>query len=142
MTTPELTLDKAKDLARKREYRVSDFLTAEEIQEVRHNNAKGAPRPKFDEIDAYIAEIIARFGYDSYLAWKAGDISEELMVRMILAERARDVRERLALETIIVSSIAGANNPAKGGKMPKSLRTALKILKLEENKAKGSQDGK
>lgn len=142
MTTPDITLDKAKDLARKREYRVSDFLTETEVQEVRLNNAKGAPRPKFDEIDAYVAEIIARFGYDCYTAWKAGDISEELMARMILAERAREVRERLALETIIVSSVAGANNPAKGGKTPKSLKTALKILKAEEDKAKGNQDGK
>lgn len=139
MTASELTLESAKKIAEKHDFRMSDFLSKEEIEEVRINNLKGAPRPKFDEIDAYVAEIVARFGYQAYVAWKAGDISEELMAKMLLAERAREVRERLVLENIIVASVAGANNPSKGGKLPKSLKMAINMLKSEEKRAKGGQ---
>ena len=139
MEKPDLTLKKVKETAVKREYRASDFLTADEMDELHAANAKGKKTTGYDAIDAYIAEILARFGYDTYLAWKAGDISEKDMAHYIEAERARDVINRLPLENIVVASIAGANNPTKGGHAPKSLKTAIKMLKSEENKAKGGK---
>ena len=96
------------------------------------SNIKGKKRTSFDAIDAYIAEIIARFGYDTYLAWKKGDITEENMVKFIEAERAREARSRLIIESIIVASVAGANNATKGGHMPKTLKNAVKMLKHEQ----------
>ena len=139
MTEPELTLNKVKETAVKREFRASDFLTQEQMDEVHESNMRGKKRASFDEIDAYIAEILARFGYGTYQAWKCGDISAEDMARFVQAERARDARNRLPIENIIVASVAGANNPTKGGHPPKSLKTAIKMLKRDEKIAKGEQ---
>lgn len=137
MTAPEISLDKAKKIANtKRNFRASDFLTEDEQKEVRKNNAKGK-ESLFNPVDAYVAEIIARFGYDTYMAWKAGDIPNERMQKYILAERARDSQLLFPLENIIVASVAGANNPTRGGHTPKSLQMAIKILKQEQEKANG-----
>ena len=138
MTEPEkISLKKAKQIAgKKRNFRASDFLTEDEKAEIRKNNAKGK-EPKFNVIDAYVAEIIARFGYDTYMAWKAGDIEDGRMQKYILAERAREAQFLFPLENIIVSSVAGANNPSRGGHAPKSLQMAIKILKQEQERANG-----
>lgn len=139
MTTPELTLNKVKQEAKVRNFRASDFLTDEEVEEVRESNIKGKKTRGFDIIDAYIAEIIARFGYDTYVAWKFGEIGEEQMMKYVKAERAREVQNRLMIENVIVASVAGANNPTKTGNMPKSLKSAIKMLKNEEKLAKGAR---
>ena len=140
MTVPDLTLDNVKKIAeKKREYRASDFLTAEQVEEVHKSNIKGKKNNGFDSIDAYIAEIIARFGYDTFVAWKFGEISELQMAKYIEAERARDTRKNLGLENLILAAVAGANNPTKSGHMPRSLRTAVQILKKEEKLAKGGK---
>lgn len=140
MTVPELTLDNVKKIAeKKREFRASDFLTAEQVEEVRKSNIKGKKNNSFDNIDAYIAEILARFGYDTFVAWKFGEISEIQMAKYIEAERARDARKNLGLENLILAAVAGANNPTKGGHMPRSLRMAMQILKREEKIAKGGR---
>lgn len=139
MTAPELTLNKVKQNAKVRNFRASDFLTEKELDEVHESNLKGKKTKGFDVIDAYIAEIIARFGYDTYVAWKFGEIGEEQMTKYIKAERARDVQNRLMIENIIVASMAGANNPTKGGHMPKSLKAAIKMIKSEEKLAKGTK---
>lgn len=136
MTAPELTLNKVKNDAKVRNFRASDFLTKEEIDEVHESNIKGK-KHSYNVIDAYIAEIIARFGYEAYVAWKFGEIGEEQMAKYIEAERAREVRNRLSIESIILASVAGANNPTKTGHMPKSLKSAIKMLKNEEKLAKG-----
>lgn len=136
MTKPDLTLNKVRQTA-VREHRASDFLTQNEMDELHESNARGKKSVGFDAIDAYIAEILARFGYDTYLAWKAGDISEEDMAHFIEAERVRDTRRRLPLENIIVASVAGANQPTKHGQAPKSLKAAIKMIKSEEKIAKG-----
>lgn len=138
MKEPEkISLEKAKELAgKKRNFRASDFLTEDEQKEVRKNNAKGK-EALFNPIDAYVAEILARFGYDAYMAWKAGDISNDKMQRFILAERARDSQRLFPLENIIIASVAGANNPTRGGHTPKSLQMAIKILKQEQERANG-----
>lgn len=134
---PEITLAEAKELAtKKREFRASDFLTQEQIEEVHESNIKGK-KERFSAIDAYIAEIIARFGYETYVAWKFGEIDETHMVKYIEAERVREARNRLRLENIIVASVSGANHPTKSGHAPKSLKTAIKMLKSEEKLAKG-----
>lgn len=139
MTVPELTLNKVKEDVKVRNFRASDFLTQEQMDEVHESNAKGKKSHSFDVVDAYIAEILARFGYDTYVAWKFGEISEEQMVRYIEAERARETQNRLKLEHIIVASVAGANRPTKTGHLPKSLKTAIKMLKNEEKLAKGAK---
>lgn len=137
MMTPELTLDNVK--AKVREYRASDFLSDKQQEEVKKSNIKGKESASFNNIDAYIGEIIARFGYGAYEAWKNGDIDENAMARYIMAERAREARNRLRLENIIVASVYGANHPTKQGHAPKSLKTAIKMLKSEEKLAKGGQ---
>lgn len=138
MTVPEITLEKAKKIAEVKNFRASDFLTQEEIEEVHESNAKGRKKTGFDVVDAYVAEILARFGYDTYVAWKFGEIDERHMMKYIEAERAREARNRLMIENVIVASVAGANNPTKGGHPPKSLKTAIKILKHEQKLAKGA----
>lgn len=139
MTAPELTLKNVKETAQVKTFRASDFLTDEQIDEVHESNAKGKKTTGFNEIDAYIAEILARFGYETYVAWKFGEIGEEQMVKYIEAERAREIRSRLMIENVIVASVAGANNPTKGGHMPKSLKSAIKMLKKEQELAKGAK---
>ena len=139
MTAPELTLNKVKNNAKVRNFRASDFLTDEEVEEVHKSNIQGRKNKSYDVIDAYIAEIIARFGYDTYVAWKFGEISEMQMMKYIKAERAREVQSRIMLENIIVASVAGANNPTKGGHIPKSLKTAIKMLKSEQKLANGGK---
>lgn len=139
MTTPEITLEQARETARVKVSRASDFLTDEQIAKVQESNNKGKKNTSFNEIDAYIAEIIARFGYDTYIAWKYGEISETNMIHYIEAERAREARSRLRLENIIVASVSGANQRTKSGNAPKSLKMAIKMLKSEENLAKGGK---
>lgn len=139
MTAPELTLNEIKKTARVKSFRASDFLTDEQIDEVHESNIKGKKNTSFDIIDAYIAEIIARFGYDTFVAWKFGEIGEEQMAKYIEAERVREIRSRLMIENVIVASVAGANNPTKGGHMPKSLKSAIKMLKKEQELAKGAK---
>lgn len=138
MTVPELTLNKVKK-ERVRNFRASDFLTQEQIDEVKESNLRGKKTTSFDEVDSYIAEIIARFGYDTYVAWKFGEIDEKSMMKYIEAERVREARNRLRLEHIIVASVSGANRPNKTGHMPKSLKMAIKMLKSEEKLAKGGK---
>lgn len=137
MTAPDITLKQAKESAGVKTHRASDFLTQEQMDDVHKSNAQGKKKLGFDEVDAYIAEILARFGYDTYMAWKAGDIDEEVMLRYIEAERTREIRSKLALESLIVASVAGANHPNKDGHAPKSLKTAINILKKEQQLAGG-----
>lgn len=145
MTAPELTLNEVKksEKVTTRTVRVSDFLSNEKKIELRMaQEAREAQRKRgFDEIDAYSAEILGRFGYDAWQAWQTGQIKGEKMVRMVLAERARAKRELLGVETMILAVGAGANNPTKAGHPPKSLRNAIKILKDEQKQAKGVING-
>lgn len=139
MTKPELTLEKVRNTAKVKNFRASDFLSDEQIEEVHKSNSKGRGKSKFDSVDAYIAEILGRFGYETYRAWVNGDIDETKMARFIEAERAREAQQRLRIENIVVAAMAGANRPTKGGHMPKSLKTALKMLKSEQKLAKGDR---
>ena len=133
----ELTLQEVRKKITEKNFRASDFLTKEQVDEVKKSNAKGKKTTHYNAVDAYIAEIIARFGYNTYIAWKDGEINEDTMVKFIEAERAREVARNLALEAIIVAGLAGAQQPTKSGQTPKSLKTAIKILTREQDKAKG-----
>lgn len=139
MTKPDLKLEKVKETAKIKVSRASDFLTDEQIEELHESNIKGKKTQSYNEVDAYIAEIIARFGYDAYVAWKFGEISESNMAKYVQAERVRETRNRLKLENIIVASVAGANKTTKSGHAPKSLKTAIKMLKSEEKLAGGGK---
>lgn len=145
MTTPELTLNEVKKTvqAKTRVVRVSDFLSKEKKIELKMAQEANSARKKrqFDEIDAYSGEILARFGYEAWMAWQNGQIKADKMLKMVLAERARQKREILGLEGIILATGAGANNPTKSGHAPKSLKNAVKILKSEQNQAKGVING-
>lgn len=145
MTAPELTLKQVKksEKVTTRTVRVSDFLSNEKKIELRMaQEARSAEKRRgFDEIDAYSAEILGRFGYNAWLAWQTGQIKGEKMAKMVLAERARAKRELLGVETMILAVGAGANNPTKAGHAPKSLRNAIKILKDEQKQAKGVING-
>lgn len=119
-------------------YQISDFMTSEEKRELRRSNFEGKKvKRKFDEIDAFVAEIIARFGYDAYRAWNAGEIRTEHISRLLLAERARERGLALNLETIIVATVSSAVKRRRGEPMPKGLKLANKIIKEEIKLAKG-----
>lgn len=141
MTAPELTLKSVKSSVKptERVHRVSDFLSkAKKLELERAHEAISAERNRgFDEIDAYSAEILGRFGYEAWQAWQCGQIKPEKMAKLVRAERARAKRELLGLEGIILAAVSGANNPTKGGHAPKSLRNAIKIFKSEQKQAKG-----
>lgn len=145
MTTPELTLNNVKKSEKivQNVVRVSDFLSKEKKIELRLAQEARSMRKHrgFDDIDAYSAEILGRFGYDTWVAWQSGQIKGVKMAKMVLAERARQKRELIGFESLVLSAIAGANNPTKGGHAPKSLKNAIKILKSEQKLAKGVVDG-
>lgn len=140
MTMHDITLKQAKQTVGVRNHRASDFLTEDEKLEVKKSNAKGnTGKIKFDAVDAFVGEILGRFGYDTYTAWKAGDIEQEQMVKYIEAERSREIADSLSLKSILIASVAGANQPTKSGHMPKSLKNAINILKKEQNFVKGAK---
>ena len=140
MRKSELTLEKVRGLPKAspvREYRTSDFLTTEQLSELHQNNAKPAQkRKKFDAVDSYIAEIMARFGYEAFKAWNMGEISDRKMRRLLEAERAREKQVLLGLEGIILMANA-ASARGKKGQVPKPLKAASKIYRNEEKIAKG-----
>lgn len=145
MTASELTLSNVTKSAKETDVvvRVSDFLSNEQKIDMKLAREERAMRKNraFDDVDAISAEILARFGWDAWNSWQNGQISIAKMNRMLLAERARQKREIFGLESIIVASMAGANNPTKGGHAPKSLKNAIKILKSEQKQAKGVKHG-
>lgn len=139
MRKSDLTLDAVKKsprLTQGKVYRASDFLTDEEIAEhkARVFNRKQKKR-KFDDIDAMVAEIIARFGWKVYQKWNAGEISNDKIVKWCYAERAREKGRLLNLEGLILNSsiISSVKKPSQPHKI------AVKILKDEEKMARGDK---
>lgn len=118
--------------------RASDFLTEEEQKELRAVNIQGRKaRRKFDEIDSYVAEIMARFGWDVYKAWGQGEITTERMNRLLYAERAREKQQELPLISTIVSAVSSCVRVEKGQPKPKGIKQAGNLLKREFKMAKG-----
>lgn len=138
---PGPTLKMAREAAAKkatvRASRPSDFLTKDQQFELALAREKGKRQHiHFSEVDAYVAEIIARFGYNAYKDWNAGLIKNETMARWIVAERTREKAKTAQMLNVIVSAVAGANNPTKNGQAPKSLKAATKNLKKISNEIK------
>lgn len=141
-TDEKLTLKSIKNSPKLAEqnFRPSDFLTEKEIDELHEANARGGKIIKpYDEVDAFEAEILARFGWQTYQAYLDGTMDIEQLAKYLAAERARACAERYNLECIIVSAVAGANHPKKHGGAPKSLKQAIDIVKTEYKRAKGAQ---
>lgn len=146
----EITLQTARETLKDKEqvFRASDFLPARKVQELHEINARGRKivRP-YDEIDAFAAEVLARFGWQAYRAWKTQERDEKGQIIMttdqlfkyIAAERARVTAESLPLQYTVVGAMAGANHPTKSKSAPKSLKNTIKFLKEQQKKAKGAQ---
>lgn len=135
MRTPQTLQDiKKSPKLNKRNFGVSDFLTTEQVEELHTAAAKShKKRQLFDAVDALVAEIIARFGYDMYLRWQAGEIDHEWLTKILNAERARDKQKLLSLEGIVFSMVSAsmAKNPKK------AVRHAQDILKQDIKVARG-----
>lgn len=146
----ETTLQTARETLKDKEqvFRASDFLPARKIKELHEVNARGRKvvRP-YDEIDAFAAEVLARFGWQTYRAWKTekrdkrGQIimTTDQLFKYIAAERARTTAESLPLQYTVVGAMAGANRPTKHKNAPKTLKNTIKFLKEQQKKAKGAQ---
>lgn len=132
-TTHEITLASVRenDLPNAGQYfRASDFLSETEKEQLHAANAKGKePEKPYDRVDAYEAELLARFGWQAYKAWLDGELDEALAARMMAAERDRERQTLEPILAMIYAANAGANNPAdKNGHAPKTLRIAHEIL--------------
>lgn len=138
----ETTLKNVRDTSQKlkevRVHRASDFLTKEEQDELRAVNARGKKsKRKFDDVDAFVAEIIARFGYEAYKAWGRGEITTTKMMRLVSAERARERQNMIPLYNIILATVTSCIRVGKGEKKPKGPKQAVNIIKREIKIAKG-----
>lgn len=145
MTKPEtFTLKDARNSSKLggRTFRASDFLSGEEKAELRRNNAIGKKsRRIYGKVDAFIAELIARFGYDTYKAWNSGELGEAQIAKMLAAERAREKSQLLELEAIIISMVGACVRREKGQPQPKGPKTAVKVYKQVAKMARGELNG-
>lgn len=138
MRRAELTLNKVKESEKAipvHVSRLSDFVSSEETEELRAKNAQGSKRKKkFNAVDSYVAEIIARFGYEAYKDWNMGIIPNDKMERLIWAERGRERALLNNLEAIItLNGMAGATS--KKSKQP--IDKAIQQIKENEKIVKG-----
>lgn len=134
-----LTLSSVRKKLHSKEHvtRISDFLTEDEKKTLREVNSKGAPSKRlFDDVDAFCAEMVARFGYEVYEKWNSGLISDEKISRWLMAERARERGRLTNLEGIIIATVGSLPSSKKGGKLR---RIAIKIFKKENELASGKK---
>lgn len=118
--------------------RVSDFVSKQEMDDLHRSNTRGRKSTRrFNEVDAYIAEIIARFGYEAYHAWNEGDIDNRKMRRMIYAERAREKALLYPLESVITLLVRDCIKRTKKEPKAKGPKEVAKILKEELRAIKG-----
>lgn len=123
-------------------FQISDFMSSDEVTEVRRNNAIGKKKRRpYDTVDAFVAEMIARFGYDVYCAWNKDELSEELVNKMMVAERAREKAQLLELEGIIIAMVGACVKKEEGQPAPKGPKTAIKIFKRVAKMARGEING-
>lgn len=141
MESPRLTLKEAKKspkLSSGGESRISDFLTDEEKLDLKRSNFQGKRKQKrYNDVDAFVGEMISRFGYGYYKAWAKGEITTAKTNRLIAAERAREKSVLLGAEAILISAISSCVKREKGQPKPKGLKFAQDIFKKEEKIAKG-----
>lgn len=142
MSQSGLTLNNIKRTSPKlnpeRRIRIADVTTPEERALMRKRRAENSARKrKFDDVDALMAEIITRFGWDAYKAFNAGEIEPEKMMRFLAAERAREASGKLNLYGIIMHMLGATIRRNKGEPAPKGPRVATKIFNEELKRAKG-----
>lgn len=141
MNRPSLTLNNIRKSEKitPRNVGTAQFLSKEDLAELKKNNATRKRRKKraFDDVDALVAEIIARFGYDTYKAWNNDEIDDAKMNRWILAERARERQQWLPIEALLKSIIQGGVPTFHTKKMPNIGKQTNKILKDEYRRAMG-----
>lgn len=143
MNKPPLTLNNIRKSEKitPRNVGVAQFLSKDDLAELKRNNLarkqKKQAKRKFDDVDAYIAEIIARFGYDTYRAWRNDEIDDPKMNRLLLAERARERQQWLPLEALLRALIQGGVPTLMIKKPGKVIKQAQKILQDEVKTAKG-----
>lgn len=141
MTRSPLTLDQVRKSEKitPRGVGVADFLSKDELDNLRSIRAKHRNKKKrvFNDSDADVAEIIARFGYDTYKAWKRDEIDEITMNRLLMAERARDRQNWLPLEGLLRALIQGGVPTFHTKKAPKIGKQVPKILEKELKMARG-----
>lgn len=138
---PAITLNQAKaKLVYKKNMQASDLMDEDRLTELRASATKKAEQRKqklFDQVDAYTAEIIARFGYDVYQKWNNGEIDPGQMEKWILAERARDKANVLNLEAIMMAMVGSCIKREPKQPKPKGPGIANKIYQEELKIAKG-----
>lgn len=119
-----------------KQFGVADFINKKEYDEFRERKLKRARKKRrFDDADALIAEIISRFGWDTYQRWNAGEIDNEWITRLIYAERAREAAQRLELEAVVFNSLLGTRF---GVKRPRQqLEQVQKILEDVQKMVRG-----
>ncbi len=128
---PQISLRNIKQSPKMGEtFGVSDFLTKEEQDKLAQVNAQGKRGQKqFDEIDAYGAEIIARFGYEVYEKWNSAEIEREKVAKWVAAERARERSHWIPLESIVINMVGACVRRQKGESAPKGPKIAQKIVR-------------
>lgn len=138
-TKPELTLNDIRKSPKVKVFQASELLTKEQKAERERKRAEHPKRRKaFDGVDAFVAEVIARFGYDTYLAWKRDEIDDAKMDRLLLAERARERLAWLPIE-VLLQNLIHSGVPVFMMKKPSSKggKQVQRILKDEVKMAKG-----
>lgn len=115
--------------------RLSDLVSKEEKAKLKPKRPK-KKRP-YDDIDAFVAEVVARFGYDVYQKWNNGEIETKTLQKWVLAERARDRAQFIPLEGVIAHMVGACIRRNKKERAPKGPKEAQKIISLEIKAAKG-----
>ena len=93
----------------------------------------------YDDVDAFVAEVIARFGYDVYQKWNAGEIETKTLQKWVLAERARDRAQFIPLEGVIAHMVGACIRRHKKERAPKGPKEAQNIISAEIKAARGEE---
>lgn len=135
---PEFTLNDIRNSSKVKVFQASELLTNEQKAKCgQKRQARPRKRRLFDDVDAYVAEMIARFGYETYRAWKDDEIDDAKMNRWILAERARERAQFIPIEGVIAHMVGACIKRTKKERAPKGPKEAQKIIAQEIKAAKG-----
>jgi len=112
---------------------IADLLNEEDKQAYAELKRTGRKPKPFTDADAFEAEILARFGFETFQAWNRDEIPTSRMISYLKAERARDAARQLALQSMILEgAMVGV------AKKPKShVKSMHKVLKATAKMAKG-----
>lgn len=143
---PEITLASVrKDIKKPKDgvFRASDLVDDKTLTELRRKAREGHKKKQaerlFDEIDALGAEIIARFGWETYQQWNYGKIPHKTVMRWINAERAREAAIQADLEAVIAAVVTSCIRRSKKDPEPKGPKIAQKIISQHAKIAKGER---